>query len=186
MAVLLNKLGLVKLALIGLILVCASVFFPLALAQESSPATITPSPTPVEYTLPYPGILPNHPLYIFKQLRDTVLGILIRSPLRRVEYQQLLTDKYMNMGVHLLAQDKDELAIDTFEQAERSLHKTQDYISELPASEANAIGNAKERYKMSLQKHTEVLEEAKTQVDAELAGKIDTILVAVTTLRQAQ
>jgi len=186
MAVILNKLGLVKLALIGLIFLCASVFFPLALAQESSPATIAPSPTPVEYALPYPGILPDHPLYIFKQLRDSVLGLLIRSPLRRVEYQQLLTDKYVNMGVHLLQQDKDRLAIVTFERAEQSLLKTQDYIAQLPASEADAIGNAKERYKKSLQKYTEVLEKAKPQVDAELAGKIDTILATITTLRQAQ
>ena len=38
------------------------------------------TPTPVDYNLPYPGILPDHPLYPLQKIRDWLLVTFTRDP----------------------------------------------------------------------------------------------------------
>lgn len=52
----------------------------------------------VEYTLPYPGILPTHPLYRLKLIRDWIMERLIVDPLRKTEFYVLQADKYLAMA----------------------------------------------------------------------------------------
>ncbi len=51
-----------------------------------------------DYALPYPGILPNHPLYPLKQLRDNTLELLTRDNLKKAELHLLSADKKLQMG----------------------------------------------------------------------------------------
>ncbi|OGG34965.1 hypothetical protein A2363_01960 [Candidatus Gottesmanbacteria bacterium RIFOXYB1_FULL_47_11] len=55
----------------------------------------------VEYTLPYPGLLPDSPLYVFKQVRDWIMEKLIADPLKKTEFYILQGDKRLNMGMML-------------------------------------------------------------------------------------
>jgi hypothetical protein len=87
-----------------------AIFFSMALAQEAAPLYPSSTPQPVNYTLPYPGILPDHPLYFVKQLRDTVLSLLISNPVRKVKFYILMADKHLSMGVVLKEKGKPELA----------------------------------------------------------------------------
>ncbi|HSA83466.1 MAG TPA: DUF5667 domain-containing protein [Patescibacteria group bacterium] len=91
-----------------------------ASAQEITPS-VTPSPTPVAYTLPHPGILPGQPFYFLKDIRDTLVGFLISEPIKRAAYDVLQTDKKIQAAVMLLTQQKDEeLVSQTLTQAERA------------------------------------------------------------------
>lgn len=93
-------------------------------AQELTPS-LTPSPTPVAYTLPYPGIMPGHPLYGFKSIRDGIMDFLISNPLKKAEYELLQADKGLQATLFLIEQKKEDAIIsrtlvaaeDDFEQA---------------------------------------------------------------------
>ena len=61
---------------------------------------LTPMPTPVdpdvigiEYVLPYPGILPTHPLYFLKIVRDRIIELLISDRVNKAEFYILQADK---------------------------------------------------------------------------------------------
>ena len=73
--------------------------------------------TKVDYTLPYPGILPDHPLYFLKRLRDQILERLIVDPIRKIEFYMLQSDKGINTGIFLLAKQSETLALETMTRA---------------------------------------------------------------------
>src|SRR3989344_1770388 len=75
----------------------------------------------VDYDLPYPGLLPDHPLYFLKMMRDSAIGFLISDPLKKAEFDLLQADKRLNSGLYLLHNDKDknaELAQSTISKGE--------------------------------------------------------------------
>ncbi len=113
----------------------------------------------VEYTLPYPGILPDNPLYFLKQLRDTVMQWLIADPIRKIEFYVLQSDKETNAGVFLNTAGKQTLAKEAIERASKytglaidGLNSLKSQGKEVPSFVVENLGN-------SLAKHEEVLSE---------------------------
>jgi len=104
--------------------VCVTAFI---LVRSVTAVSSLPSPTPdsadakrtvpVEYSLPYPGMLPDHPLYILKTVRDKIMEFLISDPIRKIEFYILQSDKYVNAGVLLIDQQKETLAKSAFSAA---------------------------------------------------------------------
>lgn len=92
----------------------------------------------VEYELPYPGILPDNPLYSLKMLRDRIVGILISDPLKKAEFDLLQTDKRLNTGIYLLNKDKSKASL-----AQSTISKGENYFEE-------AIKNVKEAKKQGM------------------------------------
>ncbi|MBI2033173.1 MAG: hypothetical protein HYT10_01780 [Candidatus Levybacteria bacterium] len=115
-----------------LLILIPSLFFLLlvlpinAYAQEEiiiSPAvsiTYTPTPSIQSYSLPYPGILPDNPLYFVKTFRDRIISFMISDALKKAEFDILQADKRMNAAYYLLDKriGKEELAITTISKAE--------------------------------------------------------------------
>jgi hypothetical protein len=66
-----------------------------------------------QYTLPYPGILPDNPLYFLKALRDNVINIFITDPLKKADYDLLMADKRLVAADKLLDKGNVDLAITT-------------------------------------------------------------------------
>ena len=90
------------------------VFVGVSSAQEISPSpTVSPTPAPVNYSLPYPGMLPDHPLYKLKFLRDNIVLFITRDPIKKAEYHLLLADKRINMAKFLVDKENVELAKET-------------------------------------------------------------------------
>lgn len=58
-------------------------------------------PSHVNYQLPYPGILPDNPLYFLKMIRDKIVGLLISDPLKKAEFDLLQSEKRTNAGFYL-------------------------------------------------------------------------------------
>jgi len=71
------------------------------------------------YELPYPGILPDHPLYIFKVFRDKILDFSTRDNLKKVDLYILLSDKRAKMAQNLNGKGKTDLAISTMSKGEK-------------------------------------------------------------------
>ncbi|MBI3576483.1 hypothetical protein HY086_00365, partial [Candidatus Gottesmanbacteria bacterium] len=73
---------------------------------SKTPTTIKPGNAmmvaKVEYLLPYPGILPDNPLYFLKAARDKIIEFLIADPVRKAEFYILQSDKRLGMTSMLL------------------------------------------------------------------------------------
>lgn len=119
----------------------------------------------VEYILPYPGILPDHPLYFLKQVRDKILDSLIVDPLRKIEFYILQADKRLGMGAMLTQTGKDKLAETTISKGEKYLNLAVTLVTSLKASGRPIPGNVLDRLERSIAKHIEVLEELITKAN---------------------
>jgi hypothetical protein len=67
----------------------------------------------VSYDLPFPGILPDNPLYFLKALRDNLMKYLIADPLKKAEYDLLMADKRLVSAESLVDKGNYQLAITT-------------------------------------------------------------------------
>lgn len=79
-------------------------------AQNTSTSSALPK---VEYELPYPGLLPDNPLYYLKAIRDNIFKILIRDPMKKAEFDLLQSDKRLGGAKSLLEKGKDDLGLTT-------------------------------------------------------------------------
>ena len=86
--------------------------------KDAQEATETAKATS-DYVLPYPGILPGHPLYPIKMARDQFLGWLITDPLKKAEYNLLMADKRLNSGYYLIQYGKQKDGIVTISKGEK-------------------------------------------------------------------
>lgn len=86
-----------------------------------------------EYSLPYPGILPNHALYPLKSARDRVLELFTRDPGKKAELYLLYADKRINMAQMLADRSEWELSEATASRAEKYLLKLKEAVEEARA-----------------------------------------------------
>lgn len=81
----------------------------------------TSSPAIIKYNLPFPGILPDQPLYKLKVLRDKISLILISNPLKKIEFYLLQADKGILATAILVDKNKIDLAEQTALKAEHNM-----------------------------------------------------------------
>jgi hypothetical protein len=78
----------------------------------------------VKYTLAYPGrILPDHPLWPVKALRDRVWLLVTTNPSRKAELKLLFADKRIGMSKILFEKEKYGVAFSTLTKAEKYLEE---------------------------------------------------------------
>lgn len=75
----------------------------------------------VEYYLPYPGMLPDHPLWWAKAARDKLWIFVNSNPVKRAEILLLLADKRIAMSQDLMKRQNPGLAVSTATKAEKYL-----------------------------------------------------------------
>lgn len=93
-----------------------------SLATNSGSAAPTQSQT-VDYYLPYPGILPDHPLYWLKMTRDRIMLWLTFNPNTKFERLLLFADKRIGAAKVLTDGGKVQLGITTATKAEKYLEQ---------------------------------------------------------------
>lgn len=131
--------------------------------------TVTPTPGPVEYILPYPGILPTHPMYFFKTLRDRIIEMLIADPLSKGEFYILQADKKLNMGVSLKNLSKTSEAKTAFAESLASRIQAINFLEAYKKAGSTIPGHIIEKINLSIDKHAEVLRMAGESADAVVA-----------------
>lgn len=110
----------------------------------------------VDYQLPYPGILPDNPLYPLKVLRDKIYDFFLRDPLKKAEFRLLMADKRLFMAIMLADRKKIQLAQQTisksskyYEEAVLTLYKAQ--------KEGREITELRSRLIKAGEKHQEII-----------------------------
>ncbi len=121
----------------------------------------------VEYELPWPGILPDHPLYRLKMLRDRIWGFLIRDPLRKSQWCLLMADKRIWASQMLMEKGKFNLAVTTATKAEKYLERA---VGRAFQAEKMGKGNKTffEKILKASVKHEEMLQDILAKVPDEL------------------
>ncbi|MBI3385845.1 hypothetical protein HY031_02040 [Candidatus Gottesmanbacteria bacterium] len=130
-----------------------------AVTTSQGVATLTPTPTKVDYALPYPGILPDNPLYFLKAIRDRILDFLIVDPAKKAEFYVLQADKRLGMGAVLFEQGKAQLSEDTVSKGEKYLVQALGSAQSLKNSGKEIPGYLLDRLTKSAAKHEEILKE---------------------------
>lgn len=91
-----------------------------------------PTPTPSDYSLPYPGLLPNQPFYFLKASRDRVQSFFISNPVKKAEFDLLQADKRMQASL-MLAQNQNNITL-----ADSTVSKAENYFEEAITKVAEA------------------------------------------------
>lgn len=160
------------------------VFAATATPAGQSPLGGVPTPTPVQYDLPYPGMLPNNPLYVVKQIRDWILDKLIMDPLKKTEFYILQADKRLAMGMQLSATGNEVLAEQTISKGEKYMNSAVQSLLSLKAEGKAAPAYMTDRLEKSLAKHTEVLtSEIAQSTDETIKSGLTGSLNLVSTIR---
>ena len=112
----------------------------------------------IEYNLPYPGILPGHPLFFLKDLRDKVLEFTTRDIMKKAELYLLFSDKRVSMATLLARAGKEKQAMTSFLEGEQYALKIPSFIEVSKKQGVSPLGDFIQRLKLSNAKHREVAE----------------------------
>lgn len=145
-----------------LFLITAFIFliplFTYIMISQSEAAIETPQEK-VIYNLPYPGILPDHPLYPIKALRDKMRDFLTRDNLKKAELYLLYSDKRAAMSLALAKKGKSQKAIDTFSKGEKYFLKIPALLKAAKQQGGQAPSSFVETLNLSNAKHKEMIAE---------------------------
>lgn len=112
----------------------------------------------VQYDLPYPGLLPDSPLYVLKQVRDWVLEKLITDPLKKTEFYILQADKRLVMGQMLDGAGNKILGEQTISKGEKYMYKAVQLALSLKTNGKEIPPSIVAHLENAIAKHIEVLE----------------------------
>jgi len=152
---------------LSLIAFFIAMFLPLVIANAqvaSSSVTKTPLPTPKtkggsDYQLPYPGMLPDNPLYFLKVIRDNLTSFFISRPLAKANFDLMQSDKDVAASYLLITteQGKGELALQTFSQSQNYFS---DAVSQMHSAKKQgySIADISKKLQQAQQKHVQMLQ----------------------------
>lgn len=130
------------------------VFSGLTYAVGSLPTSMSQE---VQYALPYPGMLPDNPLYPLKVVRDRILVLFTRDPVQKIRLSLLLSDKRLSMGKTLWDDQNQDLAISTISKGEVYLWTAVMTYEKLSITK-NAPPGLIETLETACKKHEQVIE----------------------------
>lgn len=144
--------------------------FAASLKPSTTPQpTVTITPQKIDYYLVYPGMLPDHPLYKLKMIRDRVSVWFAGNSLKKGNLYLLLADKRLGAGQALIEGNKVPLGISTVEKGEKYLELA--VMQAITSKEAgDDIFSLIDKLKLAVLKHEEILNMIKEKVNGE--GKV--------------
>ncbi|MGB9681316.1 MAG: DUF5667 domain-containing protein [Minisyncoccia bacterium] len=110
----------------------------------------------VIYDLPYPGLLPDHPLYFLKAIRDRLNDWLTRDYIKKAQLYLLYSDKRANSSLFLAKKGRNNLAISTLSKAEKYFLKIPSLLKEAKKQGQDAPAGFIEKLKLANAKHREI------------------------------
>ncbi len=142
---------LAPLSLVFLTLLIVPFFYVYNYSQQ---VVTTPS-NKVVYQLPYPGILPDNPLYFFKVTRDAIQVFLTRDNLKKAQLYLLFSDKRLAMAEALEKKGNVTLALSTLSKGEKYFLKIPPLLKEAKQQGTSPSAEMIDTIKTSNQKHKE-------------------------------
>jgi len=160
------------LGLISALLVICFLFIPPSVsAQENVSTQDATEAASVDYVLPYPGILPDSPLYFLKAVRDRLVGLLVNDPVKKAEFNLLTSDKRINAAIFLANRGKDQLAVDT-------LSKSNNYMDQAIGATATAqdagknIDTVLSNIRTSIKSHKQIADGLQKKVSKKMMSHV--------------
>jgi hypothetical protein len=131
----------------------------------------------VEYYLPYPGVLPDSPMYKLKAVRDWIWLKVTLDEREKVERELLFADKRINAAVFLIEGGKEALGVTTATKAEKYLESAINRAAKLVAEEKDVKSELGILITASA-KHLEILDWVKSRATGERVQVIETVWTA--------
>lgn len=139
---------------------------------EGTISAIKVSDSENEYSLAYPGVLPDHPLYFLKMIRDRIQLLVTRDPLKRAELMLHYADKRIAASLVLAEKGKSGLAVSTAAKAEKYLEQVVGEV-EKADSDNKDTSSFYEKLVQASNKHKKVLVGIKSRVPDEVGEAVD-------------
>lgn len=159
-----------KIAIFIFILLVSFSFAKTVFAQtDSSSSSTMKKEENVDYTLPYPGLLPDNPLYFLKSARDKIIEFLISSPQKKAEYFLLSSDKRLNTGYFLIEKNKDDMGVLYISKSNNYMHMAVSSAKEAGQSGTDILSKAL----TSIKKHEEIIKKVEKDVDKKNRSKLE-------------
>ena len=180
-----NTWGSIRNAIIGsslaVVFGLAVLFF--SVLATTSPKAAEPSTVSahVNYYLPYPGILPDSPLYRIKAARDIVSTWFTFDPESKAEKELFLADKRINAAVALIEGGKSNLGLTTATKAEKYLEQSVNRTVGLQKS-GRDVKSLLGKQAVSIQKHNQILLDFKKSLSGEQGAAVDRMIEINTSL----
>ena len=131
----------------------------------------------VEYMLPYPGILNDHPLYFLKKFRDQVLDFLIADPVKKAEFYILQSDKFLSMAMMHESQSKWDITVGTAKLSVENIDKAVNKIKQVKSGGVTPPAALVDKLFMSKAKHTEIFQKMRENTQEQnIKTEFDTLL----------
>jgi hypothetical protein len=145
-------------ATVSLLAFFIAVYIPFATAAYAQIASSS-SQMQIDYQLPYPGLLPDNPLYFLKAFRDNLTAFFLSKPLDKAQFDLLQSDKDVQASYLLVTQQagKEAMANTMFTQG-------QDYFSQAIDQAVSAkkqgysISDLSKKLDLSNKKHQQILQ----------------------------
>lgn len=159
-------------------------FYVSPVSQTTPSPQVTPTPTPkINYYLPYPGILPDHPLYKIKMLRDQVWLLLTSDPAKKAELLLLFADKRIGAGEVLIRGNKVSLGISTLIKGEKYFERAMAEVNKAKEKGVK-VENVSAKLKSAPLKYEEVLTNLKESVSPEGRPALEDLLKLIRNLQE--
>ncbi|MFS8159467.1 MAG: DUF5667 domain-containing protein [Candidatus Roizmanbacteria bacterium] len=127
-------------------------------------------------SLPYPGILVDHPLYFIKETRDLAWLILTRDQDMKSDLLKHIADKKMSMALLLSDKGKWNLSVDVAQDSQEDLYKATHYAQEALKDETIVKEDLVDELKISCDLHQKALEDLQKTVPQGEKERIDVFL----------
>lgn len=126
----------------------------------------------VVYQLPYPGLLPDHPLYFVKNIRDQVLLFTTRDNEKKAQLILQLSDKRMAAALALAEKGRERHAKDELMKAQDQFLRIPLLLKDIKDQGGSYSNDLTMRLYQSNKKHREVITEVMKKTTE---GEIDTL-----------
>lgn len=127
--------------------------------SQDNGGQITIEAKKIEYQLPYPGILPDHPLYFVKSVRDNLIIFFTRDFLQKAQLYLLLSDKKAAMAQKLTEKGKWAMASEQALESEQEFDRILTLIKDSKQQGVSPPEDLTLKINLSNQKHKEIIEQ---------------------------
>lgn len=110
------------------------------------------------YTLPHPGIAPDHPLYLLKKIRDRGREIFTTETEDKMRLYILYADKHVGMAEIMFNKGKIKLAAETLDRGETYARKAAEILTEEKKKDKQIPFELVQQMRLSNKKHWEVIQ----------------------------
>lgn len=154
---------------------------PVMAQENTTTSSAVLAPIKSDYVLPYPGILPDNPLYSIKMIRDRIILFLINDSVKKAEFTLLQADKRLQAGVTLYREDPQEieLALETIAKGENYFFQSIQHAKKVRSEGRTNFNSLVTDLRSASLKHEEVLRDVEKGFPKEYRGELSNLIKRV-------